>query len=245
MSEADRALALRRLEQARHHEEVRAVVEKLVAGTMSRDEAMAWGRGVSGGAHNGPTGLVVNALIFIDERDAKGRLFVGEASLHAYLDVLRHGTHWAARDPLLGLPLDIDGFAARVGGEVVHWLEDGTGWLAEVRWAARTSGWSYSAQAPGQGARGPVSIHPLPGTDLLRSVHDVFEDLAVDERDVHIVPELVPLLEQLPRWALWREDDNANRFEIERSCCFAKLELHERTMRERGHRQFYWIDPAD
>jgi hypothetical protein len=222
MSEADRAKALRRLEQARHHEEVRAVVEKLVAGTMSRDEARAWARGVSGGAHNGPTGLVVNALIFIDERDAKGRLFVGEASLHAYLDVLRHGTHWAARDPMLGLPLDIDEFAARVGREVVHWLEDGTGWLAEVRWAARTSGWSYSAQAPGQGARGPVSIHP-----------------------VDLVPELVPLLEQLPRWALWREDDNANRFEIERSYCFAKLELHERTMRERGHRQFYWIDPAD
>ncbi len=246
MSESDRAPALRRLEQARHHEDVRAVVEQLVAGTLSREQAQAWAREryTYGMPLNGDTTGVLNALVALDEVDARGRPFVGEVELRSYLDVLRRGTPLGTPDPILALAFDIDALAARVGGQVEHWLETGLDWQAELQWATRASGRCYRARASAR-ERKPVTVHRMHGVEPLVAIIDVFEDLALDERDVVLAPDFVPLLEQLPRWALWRVDDNANHFEIERSTSFAKLELHERTMRERGHRQFYWIDPAD
>ena len=40
-------------------------------------------------------------------------------------------------------------------------------------------------------------------------------------------------------WALWRQDDNGNRFEMQRSCSRAKLEELEAMYERRGHKQLY------
>ncbi|KIG17059.1 hypothetical protein DB30_03656 [Enhygromyxa salina] len=74
------------------------------------------------------------------------------------------------------------------------------------------------------------------------AVVDLFETLAIDDGDVGLHPDLNP--EELPQWALWREDDNNNRFEIERYRCYAKAVERARIFTARGHRQFYWVDPA-
>jgi hypothetical protein len=75
------------------------------------------------------------------------------------------------------------------------------------------------------------------------AIIDLFETLAIDERDVaYLDPAIDP--EQLPCWGLWREDDNANRFEIDRFHSYAKAIAQERIYTARGHRQFYWVDPA-
>ncbi|NJK32877.1 MAG: hypothetical protein HC927_10985 [Deltaproteobacteria bacterium] len=64
----------------------------------------------------------------------------------------------------------------------------------------------------------------------------------MDDADVGYVHPKVDLA-KLPVWALWRQDDNANRFEIARFRSYAKAYAQERMFTARGHRQTYWVDP--
>jgi hypothetical protein len=72
---------------------------------------------------------------------------------------------------------------------------------------------------------------------------DLFEALAIDDRDVVRFGDEVDL-ESLPCWALWRSDDNGNKFEMERSRSYAKAAAQEQLYSARGHRQVYWVEPA-
>ena len=49
----------------------------------------------------------------------------------------------------------------------------------------------------------------------------------------------------VPRWALWRQDDNGNRVLMRRFAELADAEREQRAYEARGHKQTYWIEPAE
>ncbi|MFB9316193.1 hypothetical protein [Cryptosporangium minutisporangium] len=43
------------------------------------------------------------------------------------------------------------------------------------------------------------------------------------------------------RWAVWRQDDNGNRYEIVRKDSRAEAEALAAEFEARGHKQMYWV----
>jgi len=54
-----------------------------------------------------------------------------------------------------------------------------------------------------------------------------------------------PLAPDAPRWALWRQDDNGNRVLMRRFAGIEEAEREQRAYEARGHKQTYWIEPAE
>jgi len=54
-----------------------------------------------------------------------------------------------------------------------------------------------------------------------------------------------PADDDAPRWALWRQDDNGNRVLMRRFADLAEAEREQRAYEARGHKQTYWIEPAE
>lgn len=46
-------------------------------------------------------------------------------------------------------------------------------------------------------------------------------------------------------WALWRQDDNGNRFLIARFDSAEAAEAEQRRYEALGHKQTYWVDAPD
>jgi hypothetical protein len=46
-------------------------------------------------------------------------------------------------------------------------------------------------------------------------------------------------------WVVWRQDDNGNQYEVSRLATRAEAEELAATMEARGHKQIYWVAPAD
>ncbi|WP_203901757.1 hypothetical protein [Virgisporangium aliadipatigenens] len=46
-------------------------------------------------------------------------------------------------------------------------------------------------------------------------------------------------------WIVWRQDDNGNRFEVRRFDDRAAAEALAAEMEARGHKQIYWVAPAE
>lgn len=145
-------------------------------------------------------------------------------------------------DPLVGLELAIDAFAERVGATPIRWWRTGLGWFCEVRFATLATGRPFVAVAE-LGQDHGVGIHKHTDDPWKGALIDLFEHFAIDERDTIMLHPAVDLAE-LPVWALWREDDNANKFEMDRYRSYAKATRDEQIYRDRGHRQFYWVDPV-
>ncbi|MFV8753217.1 hypothetical protein ACNOYE_21935 [Nannocystaceae bacterium ST9] len=243
-------VAARRLGQARL---ARAMIEQLSAlleGLTTRERVEAWagerwpeGSGQGTPFVGNPNAHVVFAsLLNVAEREGEHEI-VRLADLRAYLDWLTRGEVFscATREPLIGLSLGIDELAERTCTSAVRCWVDGLGWRAELRFCAAASGRPFHASGPIH--QPGVEIHERRG-DLWRdAVIDLFETLAIDERDVAWLREDVEL-GLLPEWSFWREDDNANRFEIERFRSYAKAEAQVELFRARGHKQFYWVEPS-
>ena len=246
MNEA-RASALRRLERARAVRDLINVLRALLEHRMTRPQAAAWAaelRSSGGPTFDSATALAVfDALAWVDERDGDGQQ-VRDVDLHAYLAELRGGACFVGdRDPLVRLRLDLDQLAERVGTKPTRWWCSGLGWFEELRFATLASERPFVATAA-QGQREHVDVYKLARDPWRDALIDLFEHLVVDDHDAIAFDPAVNLAE-LPVWALWREDDNANRFEMERYRSYSKAELHERIYRERGHKQFYWVDPVE
>lgn len=47
------------------------------------------------------------------------------------------------------------------------------------------------------------------------------------------------------RWIVWRQDDNGNRYEVERFASRADADALAAEMEARGHRQLYWVAAAN
>ncbi|GAA2714946.1 hypothetical protein [Actinoplanes palleronii] len=48
-----------------------------------------------------------------------------------------------------------------------------------------------------------------------------------------------------PRWVVWRQDDNGNRYVVARKDSRSEADELAATMEARGHKQLYWVAAAD
>lgn len=243
---------LHRAEERREQTELTrtmiAHLRALIGGRMTREELLAWARalwpadrGQDGPFRYQPAISVFDSLWNLDQRRGSAEL-VREVDLREYLRWLCEGeTVEADEMPLVKLKRDIEAFAAEVGTEAIRWACEGFGWEVMVRFCASGTGRPFVAQA-NLAYPGVLTIHKLRGHPLEAALVDLFEALAIDENDVELCPDVD--LSRLPTWALWREDDYANRFEIARFHSYAKAFAQERMFTARGHRQIYWVDVA-
>ncbi|MCY1013640.1 hypothetical protein OV079_50555 [Nannocystis pusilla] len=221
----------------------------LLEGRMTRAEVKAWTREVwpPGSGQGSPftspdANCVFDSILNLEERWGDHEL-VREVDLRAYLRWLGEGEAFLADDEaLVVLERDLEDFAAQTGTEAIRWWLDGIGWCAAVRFCAPARGRPFVAR--GQFERPKwLGICTLRGDDLHDAIVDLFEALAIDDEDCWLIHPQVNLT-RLPVWALWREDDNCNRFEVARFRSYAKAREQERMFTALGHKQVYWVDPA-
>lgn len=227
-----------------------ATIEAILAGEITRAAALVQinelaaacqdaGRRFRGHAD---ASVVFESLLSLDQYTEAGQPFVREVDLRAYRRWLLEGpTFIGTKDWVVGLHMSIDELAGLVGGEPVRSWNAGLGWFVELRFCAVASGRPFAAIGALEQSGG-VGVHFRRDDIAHEALVDLFETLAIDDHDVVLHPDIDPT--QLPQWALWREDDNGNRFEIERYRCYAKAVEQERIFTARGHRQSYWVDPV-
>ncbi|MCY1060050.1 hypothetical protein OV142_33500 [Nannocystis sp. SCPEA4] len=245
-----------RLEQAEQRrvqmDRVRTLVANLralLAGHMTRAEMSTWlrelwpaGSGQGRPFERQPAVSVYDSLLGLDATWAEHAL-VREVDLRAYLRWLTEGECFHADDDaLFVLGRDIDGLASQLGTEPIRWWYDGLGWLTSLQFCSPASGRPYVVHADLERPMG-LGFLAQRGVDRVAAISDLFEVLAIDDGDVsRIHPEIQPA--RLPAWALMRQDDNGNAFELARFRSHAKACAQEHVFTARGHRQLYWVEPA-
>lgn len=232
-------------------ERVRLLIRNLCAlleGRMTRDEVQTWlleeqaKAGRRGPFPSQPALCVYESLLSLDER-WEDDFLVREADLRAYLGWLAEGECFHSDgDALFVLERDIDEFAAQTWTEAVRWWHTGLGWWLSLQFCSPASGRPYVVLAE-LTSPARLGLHAQAGVDRNDAIADLFELLGIDDRDVTFIHPSVDL-ERLPVWALRREDDNCNRFEIDRFRCYVKAYAQQQIYEARGHRQTYWIEPA-
>jgi hypothetical protein len=251
------ALTLTRIQQAREQQEQQARVLALVDnlrglldGRKTRAEVLAWTRQLwpSGSDGRGPfhrwpeAATVFDSLWGLDEPWIDGVL-VREVDLRGYLRWITEGECFHAdEDQLFTIELDIDEFAAQIGIEAIRWWYEGLGWWSTIRFCTPAHGRPFVAHST-LSRPGWLDFYKRRSDGFDDSIVDLFEALAIDISDVSFVHAQVDRT-RLPEWALWRQDDNGNRFEMARFHCYAKASAQAQMYTARGHRQLYWVEPA-
>lgn len=224
-------------------------VRALLEGRATRADVLRWtrelwppGSGQGNPFRSGEAASVFDSLWNLDEQLGDGPL-VREVDLRGYLRWLSEGDSFVGdEEPLLMLNGDLEALAAQVGGEVIRWWLNGLGWLCDLRFCAPARGRAFRAGSA-LNRPGVIEVFKLRGDAPYDALIELFEALAIDDEDCeHISPAID--LSRLPVWALWREDDNVNHFEVARFRSYAKARAQERIFTARGHKQTYWVDPA-
>jgi len=248
---------VRGLEQAEKHrqqtERVRTLVAKLRAlleGQLTRADVMKWTHelwppdsGQGGPFASGDAACVFDSIYTLDEQWGDGPL-VRDVDVRAYLRWLTEGETFVVADdePFVSLAGDLKALAAKVGGEACRWWFDGIGWYRQLRFCAPASGRPFLAASPIE-TRDRCEVCIRRGDDPREAIIDLFEALAIDDSDCKDLGPSIDL-SGLPVWALWRQDDNGNRFEVARFRSYAKACLQEQIFTDRGHKQTYWVEPG-
>jgi hypothetical protein len=242
--------AERRHRRGRALRSMTATLRDLLEGKLSRVEVKAWTRtlwpenGGQGSPFAWPTASTVFDSIWnITERDRDGRELIRETDLRGYLRWLEIGDDFVGdRDPLIALAPGIDALAAKIdGGDPIrHWV-DGLGWHFELRFVAPATGRPFVASTRAEHEHAPIAVHKRRDDPWREAVIDLFEALEIDERDTRWLHPDIDLA-ALPTWSLWREDDNCNRFEMDRFHSYAKAIAQQQMFEARKHRQVYWVE---
>ncbi|MFT3923197.1 MAG: hypothetical protein QM778_11755 [Myxococcales bacterium] len=135
--------------------------------------------------------------------------------------------------------------SARARESAARFWVNGLGWYEGAQVACPATGRPLFLRAAlaGHGDPPTVAVCKLASDDLLETVLDVFETFAIDDADlVHL--DAAVSLAVLPRWELWRLDDNGNEVLMETLRCRAKAVSMQRTFEARGHRQSYFVRPS-
>jgi len=246
-------VSARGLGQAEEHrqqtERVRTLVAKLralLAGQLTRADVITWTRefwppdsGQGRLFSSGNAACVFDSIWNLDKQWGDGPL-VREVDVRAYLRWLTEGEVFHVdEEPLIALAEDLKVVAAKVGGEVIRWWFDGLGWYRELRLSAPASGRPFLAISP-MATPDYCEVSTRRGDDPREAIIDLFEVLAIDDSDCKAISPAIDLSD-LPLWALWRQDDNGNRFEVARLRSYAKACLQEQIFTDRGHKQTYWV----
>jgi hypothetical protein len=227
-----------------------ATIRALLDGKLSRADVESWTRTLwpeDSGQGNpfawGAAAVVFDSIWNIAKRAPDGSELIREVDLRGYLGWLETGDPYVGEQvPLVYLAPGIDSLAAKTAGTtpIRLWI-DGIGWHFEMRFAAPTTGRPFAAVTNAQGEEGPIAVHKRREDPWREALIDLFEALEIDERDtLWLRPDID--VDALPTWSLWREDDNCNRFEMDRFHCYAKASAQQKMFEDRKHRQVYWVD---
>lgn len=213
------------------------IMRALIDDRMTRAQAQAWAQARAPARFESATAAsVFEALVGLEDNEA----IMGDVELRAYVEALACGQRFVGdSDPLVCLRMNLDALAEQVSATPIRWWTAGLGWTRELSFASLASGRPFVAVAPAE-QPDRTYVHRRAGDPWHAALTDLFEQLAIDDRDaIALAPEVE--LAALPVWVLWREDDNGNRVEIDRYRSYAKAEQDERIYTDRGHRQSYWI----
>lgn len=229
-----------------------ATLRALLDGKLSRADVKAWTRtlrpenaGPGSPFDWGTATAVFDSIWNIDERDQGGDERIRETDLRGYLGWLETGDDLVGdREPLITLAPGIDALTAKTGGATpIRFWFDGIGWYLEMRFADPTTGRPFAAFTNAEGDEGPIAVHARRDDPWRDALIDLFETLEIDERDTLGLRHDVDI-DALPSWALWRQDNNGNRFEMDRFRSYAKAAAQQQMYEDRGHGQMYWVEAS-
>lgn len=220
----------------------------LLDGRTTRAEVLAWTRelwqtsGLGEPLRAADAASVFESLCSLDRRHGDDQL-IRPVDLRVYLRWLTEGECFHAdEDQLFTLERDVEAFAAWTGTATVRWWYTGIGWWVSTRFCTPARGMPFVAHGMLE-RPGVMDIVKRRSDDFNAAVVDLFEALAIDDADVSFLHPQVDV-RRLPAWALWRQDDNGNRFEMARYRSYAKARAQWQLYTDRGHKQTYWIEPA-
>jgi len=238
--------------------ELVARLEAFLAGRETNPSLEAWARAVWGEAPEGPlrTNRVATSVL-MNVRHAAARSFPGDASrpfllrpadASEYLRMLRRGMLAAPARTVCGLSAPLQRFAAQLGLETERHVTDGLGWFEHLQFASPSSGRAFALSRPldhpelHERLSTEVVVEPGGGpADVLR---DLVETLGIDLADVFWFAEEFEGA-ALPKWALWRQDDNGHRAAIATFTGLRKGEAALRHYESLPHKQLYWLTEDD
>ncbi|MDC0744586.1 hypothetical protein [Polyangium mundeleinium] len=141
--------------------------------------------------------------------------------------------------PLACVFRSIDTLATEMRGTTVRFFLEGLGWLDHARFVSAATGRGFWAVAPFERA-GCTEIRVARGTDPTEAAQDLVESLALDTPEVEWMEPQIDHA-QLPRWSLWRQDDNGQRYEMSTFLSYSRAVRACAAFDARGHKQMYWV----
>jgi len=161
----------------------------------------------------------------------------------AYLYRLQRGDQGpSGRDLgfLRASPADI---ASRLGRETERYVLGGIGWCEYLQFASPGSGRVFVLERALGAAPTGSWVYVDRTADALDAVRDLFETLAIDLADLEgFASDFVVDTGALPRWTLWRQDDNGIRAEVADFTGRRKAEAALRHYESLHHKQVYWLE---
>lgn len=219
--------------------ELVTLAERLLAGEVSRAEAMAWAA-----AHDRPH---ASSLFGANRaaRDLHRCLYALASSVVRDCDVrhllaVAHLGEVSFACELGSAPVSIAKLPALAGRPSFRFDGDGLGWFEAVRFASPATGRAFLAASqlqPPFGERTVFATTALITADRAEVVADLLDTLALDLDDV-----VLAVAVELPRWQLWRLDDNGQRAIVATFSGLAKARAALAAFEARGHKQTYWLD---
>lgn len=209
-----------------------------------------WPKGEGGPSpfdQNGTAYSVLLSISGIGRDEQEGNEAVREQELKAYIRWLSQGRAFFGDDaPFMTLPGTLSDLSLPTWVEppVRFWMS-GLGWFEVLQLASTATDRAYFVlhSLSTQFDVAQVWFTKRADDDLQAAAFDLFESLAIDERDTLYLDPKVDL-SQLGCWELWRLDDNNNEALIESFHSRAKAVRAQQRFEARGHRQTYWVAKA-
>lgn len=228
MSSKHLAKAPEHAEQVTRVKNMIAKLHGLLAGRLTRCEVIAWTRemwppenGQGGPFRWGTAASVFDSIWNLDKTWGDNEL-VREVDLRAYLRWLVEGESFQGEE-LVSLRCNTENLATQVGADAIRWWLDGIGWCTDVRFCRQTHGGAlFLAQTRLERPECQM-IYRRHGDDPHSALLDLFEALAIDERDCVFIHEDIEL-ERVPTWVLWRTN-GGSRSEMARFRSYSKANV--------------------
>lgn len=238
--------------------ELVARLEAFLADRETNPSLEAWARAVWGETPEGPLRANrVATAVLMNVRNAAARSLPGDDSrpfvlrpvdAAEYLRMLRRGTLAGSARKVCGLSAPLQRFAAQLGLETERHVADGLGWFEHLQFASPASGRTFALTRPLDHPelheRLSTEVVVEPGGDAGDVLRDLVETLGIDLADVYWFAEGFEST-SLPKWALWRQDDNGHRAAIATFTGLRKGEAALRHYESLPHKQLYWLTEDD
>lgn len=179
------------------------------------------------------------------ESTSAGRYLVDSLEIATYVRWLEEGDAERVVE-LVSLKFDIPALEERVGLPAVRVYIDGWAWTEWLRFGSAATGRGFLARAPLRGSvEGAVAVIAAPEWGVPADVlADLLETLAIDLEDVEIFHRSIAT-DELPRWQLWRQDDNGARYPLRVFSSRSKAMAVAGSFADLGHKQVYWVQQAE